>query len=186
MSPAARLAGAHYSVAVIGGGQAGLSVSHELRERGIDHVIVEAHRVGHEWRERRWDSFCLVTPNWQCRLPGYPYQGDDPDGFMVRDDIVRYLEGYVAHFRPPLVEGVTVTRLRRSPSGVFELSTTEGDFTTDQVVTATGPYHTPSLPRWAGDCPTPSPRSTPPATAMPPNSPRAPSWWSAPASPAVR
>lgn len=116
MSPAIRLSGAHYSVAVVGGGQAGLSVSHELRERGIDHVVVEAHRVGHEWRERRWDSFCLVTPNWQCRLPGYPYRGDDPDGFMVRDDIVRYLEGYVAHFRPPLVEGVTVTRLRRSPA----------------------------------------------------------------------
>ncbi|MCX5242781.1 MSMEG_0569 family flavin-dependent oxidoreductase [Streptomyces prunicolor] len=146
MSPATRLSGTHYSVAVVGGGQAGLSVSHELRERGIDHVVIEAHRVGHEWRERRWDSFCLVTPNWQCRLPGYPYQGDDPDGFMVRDDIVRYLEGYVAHFRPPLVEGVTVTRLRRSPSGVFELATTEGDFTADQVVIATGPYHAPSLP----------------------------------------
>ncbi|WP_405988295.1 MSMEG_0569 family flavin-dependent oxidoreductase [Streptomyces sp. NBC_00986] len=145
MSPATRLDGMHYSVAVVGGGQAGLSVSHELRERGIDHVVIEAHRVGHEWRERRWDSFCLVTPNWQCRLPGYPYQGDDPDGFMVRDDIVRYLEGYVAHFHPPLVEGVTVTRLRRSPSGVFELTTTEGDFTADQVVIATGPYHTPSL-----------------------------------------
>ena len=149
MSPATRLTGTHYSVAVVGGGQAGLSVSHELRERGIDHVVVEAHRVGHEWRERRWDSFCLVTPNWQCRLPGYPYQGDDPDGFMVRDDIVRYLEGYVAHFRPPLVEGVTVTRLRRSPRGVFELATTEGDFTADQVVIATGPYHTPSLPPMA-------------------------------------
>ena len=149
MSPVVRLSGAHYSVAVVGGGQAGLSVSHELRERGIDHVVVEAHRVGHEWRERRWDSFCLVTPNWQCRLPGYPYQGDDPDGFMIRDDIVRYLEGYVAHFRPPLVEGVTVTRLRRSPGGAFELATTEGDFTADQVVIATGPYHTPSLPSMA-------------------------------------
>ncbi|WP_019063593.1 MSMEG_0569 family flavin-dependent oxidoreductase [Streptomyces prunicolor] len=149
MSPATRLSGTHYSVAVVGGGQAGLSVSHELRERGIDHVVIEAHRVGREWRERRWDSFCLVTPNWQCRLPGYPYQGDDPDGFMVRDDIVRYLEGYVAHFRPPLVEGVTVTRLRRSPSGVFELATTEGDFTADQVVIATGPYHAPSLPPMA-------------------------------------
>ncbi|MBK3577249.1 MSMEG_0569 family flavin-dependent oxidoreductase [Streptomyces sp. MBT65] len=149
MSPAVRLAGAHFPVAVVGGGQAGLSVSHELRERGIDHVVVEAHRVGHEWRERRWDSFCLVTPNWQCRLPGYPYQGDNPDGFMVRDDIVRYLEGYVARFRPPLVEGVTVTRLRRSPSGVFELTTTGGDFTADQVVIATGPYHSPSLPPMA-------------------------------------
>ncbi|MEU9339661.1 MSMEG_0569 family flavin-dependent oxidoreductase [Streptomyces sp. NPDC048278] len=149
MTPAPRLAGTHYPVAVVGGGQAGLSVSHCLRERGVDHVVIEAHRIGHEWRERRWDSFCLVTPNWQCRLPGHPYAGPDPDGFMVRDDIVRYLEEYVAAFRPPLAEGVLVTRLRRAPGGVFEVTTTAGGFTADQVVVATGPYHTPKLPRMA-------------------------------------
>ncbi|MGW3647203.1 MSMEG_0569 family flavin-dependent oxidoreductase [Streptomyces sp. NPDC000878] len=146
---APRLAGAHFPVAVVGGGQAGLSVSYCLRERGIEHVVVERNRVGHEWRERRWDSFCLVTPNWQCRLPGYPYQGDDPDGFMVRDEIIRYLEGYVAFFQPPLREGVDVTGLRRGAGGVFELSTGEGEFTADQVVVAAGPYHTPSVPRMA-------------------------------------
>ncbi|MFG3288976.1 MSMEG_0569 family flavin-dependent oxidoreductase [Streptomyces sp. NPDC048179] len=143
------LGGTPIAAAVIGGGQAGLSVSHCLRERGVDHVVIEAHRVGHEWRERRWDSFCLVTPNWQCRLPGHPYTGSDPDGFMVRDDIVRYLEEYVAAFRPPLVEGVSVTRLRRSARGVFEVTTTAGEFTAEQVVVATGPYHTPKLPRMA-------------------------------------
>lgn len=147
MSP--RLAGAHYPVAVVGGGQAGLSVSYCLRERGIEHVVVEAHRVGHEWRERRWDSFCLVTPNWQCKLPGYPYRGPDPDGFMVRDEIVRYLEEYVAFFAPPLVEGVSVTGLHRTAGGFFELTTTRGEFTAEQVVVATGPYHTPSIPRMA-------------------------------------
>ncbi|MFD4524380.1 MSMEG_0569 family flavin-dependent oxidoreductase [Streptomyces sp. NPDC058470] len=141
------LYGTHYPVAVVGGGQAGLSVSHCLRERGIEHVVIEANRVGHEWRERRWDSFCLVTPNWQCRLPGHPYTGPDPDGFMVRTEIVRYLEEYVARFQPPLVEGVSVTGLRRSPSGVFELATSAGEFTADQVVVATGPYHTPAVPR---------------------------------------
>ncbi|MFJ3772808.1 MSMEG_0569 family flavin-dependent oxidoreductase [Streptomyces sp. NPDC090075] len=149
MTPVPRLDGGHYAAAVIGGGQAGLSVSHCLGERGVDHVVIEAHRVGHEWRERRWDSFCLVTPNWQCRLPGHPYTGSDPDGFMVRDDIVRYLEEYVAAFGPPLVEGVSVTRLRRSARGVFEVTTTAGEFTADQVVVATGPYHTPKLPRMA-------------------------------------
>lgn len=149
MTAAPRLTGAHYTVAVIGGGQAGLSVSHCLRSRGVDHVVVEAHQVGHEWRERRWDSFCLVTPNWQCKLPGHSYSGDDPHGFMVRDEIVRYLEEYVAAFQPPLVEGVSVTRLRRSPSGVFDVATTAGEFTADQVVVATGPYHTPRLPRMA-------------------------------------
>ncbi|MFF1814969.1 MSMEG_0569 family flavin-dependent oxidoreductase [Streptomyces sp. NPDC058251] len=143
------MGGTPIPVAVVGGGQAGLSVSHCLRERGIEHVVLERNRVGHEWRERRWDSFCLVTPNWQCKLPGFPYQGDDPDGFMVRDEIIRYLEDYVAFFQPPLIEGVSVTRLRRGADGVFELATSEGEFTAHQVVVATGPYHTPSVPRMA-------------------------------------
>ncbi|NEQ29323.1 MAG: NAD(P)-binding protein, partial [Microcoleus sp. SIO2G3] len=62
----------HYSVAIVGGGQAGLSMSYCLKERGINHIIFEKHEVGYAWRSKRWDAFCLVTPNWQCRLPGYP------------------------------------------------------------------------------------------------------------------
>src|SRR5882757_10694427 len=143
------LAGAHYPVAVIGGGQAGLAVSYCLGQRGVEHVVLEAGQVGEEWRRRRWDTFCLVTPNWQCRLPGYPYQGPEPDGFMVRDEIVRYLEDYAAFFAPPLVEGVAVTGLRRTKAGAFELATTAGDVTADQVVVATGPYHRPDVPRLA-------------------------------------
>jgi putative flavoprotein involved in K+ transport len=76
--------GAHRSVVVVGGGQAGLSMSHWLNRAGVDHVVFERELVGYEWRERRWDSFCLVTPNWQCQLPGFGYPGEDPDGFMVR------------------------------------------------------------------------------------------------------
>jgi putative flavoprotein involved in K+ transport len=143
------IANTHHTVAVVGGGQAGLSMSWYLRQRGVDHVVVERNRVGHEWRERRWDTFCLVTPNWQCRLPGFPYDGDDPDGFMPGADVVGYLEKYAASFDPPLVEGVAVTRLRRTPSGVFELTTTTGTCTADQVVIATGPYHNPAVPRLA-------------------------------------
>src|SRR6266536_3525756 len=56
----------HRAVVIIGGGQAGLAMSYCLRQRGIDHAVLERHRVGYEWRARRWDSFCLVTPNWQC------------------------------------------------------------------------------------------------------------------------
>jgi putative flavoprotein involved in K+ transport len=143
------IANTHHTVAVVGGGQAGLSMSWYLRQRGIDHVVIERDRVGHEWRDRRWDSFCLVTPNWQCQLPGFGYAGDDPDGFMPGADIVGYLEKYAASFDPPLVEGVAVTRLRRTPGGVFELATTAGDRTADQVVIATGPYHNPAVPRVA-------------------------------------
>jgi putative flavoprotein involved in K+ transport len=134
---------------VIGGGQAGLSMSYCLKQRGIDHVVLEKHRVAHEWRERRWDSFCLVTPNWQCRLPGFPYRGPDPFGFMKRDDIVRYLEDYAAAFGPPLLEGVAVTALRRGRTGLFELATTAGEWTADRVIVAVGGYHVPVVPRIA-------------------------------------
>ena len=149
-SPAAdQLGGRHFPVLVVGGGQAGLSMSYCLREHGVEHVVVEADQVAHEWRERRWDTFCLVTPNWQCKLPGFPYQGNDPHGFMVRSEIVRYLEDYVIHCGLPLVSGIAVTRLRRHVDGVFAVSSTAGEFTADQVVVATGPYHTPSVPRLA-------------------------------------
>jgi putative flavoprotein involved in K+ transport len=145
----AKLDGLHRTVLVIGAGQAGLSMSHCLSRRGIDHLVLERDRAGHEWRDRRWDSFCLVTPNWQCDLPGFPYQGEDPDGFMVRDEIVRYIEEYVKSFDVPLREGVTATRLRQEKSGVFRVDTTEGTLTADQVVLATGPYQVPLRPRIA-------------------------------------
>lgn len=139
----------HFSVIVVGGGQAGLAMSWYLKDRDVDHVVFEKHRIGHEWRTRRWDSFCLVTPNWQCQLPGFPYDGDDPHGFMVKDDIVRYIERYAASFDPPVREGVTVKRVTRNDSGVYEVSTSSGEFTADQVVVAIGGYHVPSVPRLA-------------------------------------
>ena len=72
----------HVEVLIIGGGQAGLSLSYLLKQQGLSHVILEKNRLGHAWRSERWDSFCLVTPNWQCALPGFPYQGDDPEGLV--------------------------------------------------------------------------------------------------------
>ena len=147
------VSGTHHSVVVVGGGQAGLSVSYCLAELGVDHVVLERDRPGYEWRERRWDSFCLVTPNWQCQLPGFPYDGPDPDGFMARDEIVTYLEKYAASFDPPLVRGVEVTRLRHGLRGAFLLDTTAGDLTADQVVVATGPYQLPAIPPSAARLP---------------------------------
>jgi putative flavoprotein involved in K+ transport len=143
------LEGTRCSVAVIGGGQAGLSMSWWLTRRGVDHVVLERDRVGHEWCDRRWDSFCLVTPNWQCQLPGFPYRGTDPDGFMVRDEIVHYLAGYVRSFDVPLYEGVAATRLRDTRDGAFEIRTTAGTLVAGQVVVATGPYQVPVRPRMA-------------------------------------
>jgi putative flavoprotein involved in K+ transport len=144
-----RLNGAHHSVVVVGGGQAGLSMSYCLTRRGVDHLVLEKGSVGDEWRERRWDSFCLVTPNWQCALPGFPYAGPDPHGFMARDEIVAYLEHYARSFGPPLVEGTAATRLRRRRHNGFEISTSRGVVTADRVVLAAGPYQVPLIPRMA-------------------------------------
>jgi putative flavoprotein involved in K+ transport len=138
-----------FPVVVIGGGQAGLSVSHYLKQRGIEHLILEEKVAFHAWREKRWDTFCLVTPNWQCRLPGFPYQGDDPEGFMRREQIVAYLEAFVAQLKPPILEGVSVRRLRKNAAGELVLSTTRGEYRAGQVVVASGCYHTPKVPRMA-------------------------------------
>ncbi|MGI4983048.1 MAG: MSMEG_0569 family flavin-dependent oxidoreductase [Janthinobacterium lividum] len=118
LSTAAAFARPSYPVVVIGAGQAGLSISYLLKERDIAHLVIERERVAFAWREQRWDSFCLVTPNWQCTLPGFPYDGDDPEGFMKKDEIVGYLERYRAHFDPPVVEGVTVREVREVRANV--------------------------------------------------------------------
>jgi putative flavoprotein involved in K+ transport len=137
-------------VVIVGGGQAGLALSFCLTQRGIEHVVFEKDRAGSAWRSSRWDSFCLVTPNWQCALPGFPYRGDDPDGFMRKDEIVRYIEDYVAFFKPPLHEGVAVERLGRADgAGAFSVITTRGDYRAGNVVVAIGGYHTVALPRIA-------------------------------------
>jgi putative flavoprotein involved in K+ transport len=140
----------HYSVIIVGGGQAGLSMSACLKERGIDHLVIEKRSVVHSWRTQRWDSFCLVTPNWQCSLPGWNYEGDDPHGFMVKDQINEWLAGFVAKVDAPVIEGVSVTRVSRdAATGVFSVATSRGDFTAGQVVVASGGYHKPIVPRLA-------------------------------------
>lgn len=137
------------SVVVVGGGQAGLSMSYHLRAAGIDHVVLERDRAGHEWRDRRWDSFCLVTPNWQCLLPGFGYHGDDPHGFMGRDEVAQYVESFARFFDCPLREGVEVTRLRRERDGTFLLRAGDDEYAAEQVVLATGPYQVPLVPNIA-------------------------------------
>lgn len=144
MSP--ELDGRHLPAVVVGGGQAGLSMSWHLVRAGVEHVVLERGTACHDWADRRWDAFTLVTPNWQCQLPGYAYDGEDPDGFMTRDQVVAWLRRYPATFGAPLHEGVTVTALREAPGGGFALTTTAGALTADQVVVATGGYHQPLLP----------------------------------------
>ncbi|GAB3462579.1 MSMEG_0569 family flavin-dependent oxidoreductase [Kineococcus endophyticus] len=140
----------HHAVVVVGAGQAGLSLSWHLRARGVDHVLLERDRTAHEWRDGRWDAFTLVTPNFQCRLPGWSYSGEfggtDPDGFMPRDEVHRFVTEYARSFGAPVREGVAVTSLRQEGEHRFSLDTTAGRFTADHVVVATGGYHTPVVP----------------------------------------
>ncbi|MEM6252826.1 MAG: MSMEG_0569 family flavin-dependent oxidoreductase [Cyanobacteria bacterium P01_D01_bin.156] len=142
------LTSSHFPVAIIGGGQAGLAISYCLKQRGIDNIIFEKHKIAHSWRSKRWDTFCLVTPNWQCTLPGYHYPGGDPNGFMQRDEIVQYIEDYAQSFQPLVKEGVTVEKISK-PENVFDIETSIGHYVADQVVIATGGYHTPKIPRMA-------------------------------------
>jgi putative flavoprotein involved in K+ transport len=125
-------------VLVVGGGSAGLAVSRELATRGIEHVVLERGRIGQTWRDR-WDSFCLVTPNWSVRLPGGEYAGADPDGFMPRDEIVAHLEQYAATQAAPVRERVTVRTIERGGDGFVAL-TSGGDINAARVVLATGAF----------------------------------------------
>jgi putative flavoprotein involved in K+ transport len=132
-------------VVVVGAGQAGLAVSRELTEEGVEHVVLERDRIGESWRGR-WDSFCLVTPNWFVQLPGHHYDGNDPDGYMPRDEIVAYLERYAAGFGAPVREGIEVTALGPARDGDFLLETSAGEIAARTVVLSTGAYQRPHRP----------------------------------------
>jgi len=122
--------------------------------------VIEKRSLVHTWRTQRWDSFCLVTPNWQCQLPGWGYIGSDPHGFMVKDQINEWLAGFVEHVKAPAIEGVTVERVFRVPGAGgreherFTVQTDAGLYTADQVVVASGGYHKPIVPRLAEKLPT--------------------------------
>jgi len=135
-------------VVVVGAGQAGLAVSRELRLAGVEHVVLEADAVASTWRNR-WDSFSLVTPNWTLDLPGAPYTGDDPDGHVVRDDIVTYLEKYAADQAGVIRTGVRVEHLGAGRTKRLRLDTNDGPIETDHVVLCTGAYQRPYLPEVA-------------------------------------
>ncbi len=140
---------AHVEVAIIGGGQSGLSISYYLQELGISHLVLEKTEPVNSWKHARWDNFCLVTPNWQCNLPGWPYRGNDPDGFMKKDEIIAYLEGFVRHVNAPTLCGVKVERVDALDDGGFVLTTSRGLLNAKQVVVASGAYHQPVIPRMA-------------------------------------
>lgn len=139
-------------VLIIGAGQAGLAMSACLSVRGIDHVLIERGRVAERWRSDRWDSLRLLTPNWMTRLPGHAYQGDDPSGFMHRDEVTQFLEQYGHIIAAPIIDHMRVIRVAPFFSG-YNVTTDRGEWFAQSVVIATGACDTPSVPTFARDLP---------------------------------
>lgn len=137
---------------IVGGGQAALALSHHLRARGREHLILERARVAESWRSERWDSLTFQFPSWSMQLPGHHYGGDDPEGFAPRDEVVRFLEEYRTKIAAPVREGVTV-RAASARGARHLVETDAGDYEVVHVVSATGPYREPALPPPAADLP---------------------------------
>lgn len=135
-----------HDTVIIGAGQAGLAASYFLKQHNHEHVILEKSRVGEAWRSSKWDSFTLVTPNWMVRLPGHEYDGGQPDGFMHRNEVVQYLDDYVAKYELPVRSGVEVKSVAEQAVGGFRLETSQGPVLADNVVVATGTFQQPRIP----------------------------------------
>jgi putative flavoprotein involved in K+ transport len=138
---------------VIGAGQAGLATSYFLMQHGREHVVLERGAVGETWRSQRWDGFYLNTPNWFLLLPGGAYDGDDPDAFAPRAEVIEYLEEYARSFAAPVRENVEVTALRRTDDG-YVVETGDGTLSATNVVVASGSFQQPR-PRVPGAEPAP-------------------------------
>ena len=137
---------------VIGGGQSGLAMSHCLTERSIDHVVLERGEVASSWTTGRWDSLRLLTPNWFSRLPGYQYEGDDPDGYMTMPEITDYLATYAKRIAAPVQTQTEVTSVRIDGDG-YAVTTTDGEWRARTVVLASGPFNRAQRPAVASEVP---------------------------------
>lgn len=139
---------------VIGGGQAGLSASHFLGREGREHVVLERDRIGERWRSKVWDSFTLVSPNWTLRLPDFPYQGANPDGYLHKDEVVAYLEDFARQVAPPIRTGVEVTSVQlEGGSTPFRVEASDGTHHARNVIVATGSFQAPARPAGADAVP---------------------------------
>ncbi|HVL34935.1 MAG TPA: NAD(P)-binding domain-containing protein [Burkholderiales bacterium] len=142
----------HTTAVVVGAGHAGLAMSRCLAERSIDHVVLERGEVANSWKTERWDSLRLLTPNWQSRLPGYGYEGNDPDGFRTMPQTVAFLERYARLIDAPVRGNTRVTSVRRLEEG-YGLSTERGEWRARVVVLASGACNIPAVPALAAALP---------------------------------
>jgi putative flavoprotein involved in K+ transport len=130
---------------VIGAGHAGLAASKFLTERSIDHVVLERGEVANSWRHERWDSLRLLTPNFQSRLPGYRYDGPDPDGFMTIPEVVAFISRFAAVSSAPVRTHTTVTSVTPHDNG-YRVETDQGEFIGRTLVIASGACNLPNVP----------------------------------------
>ncbi len=140
----------HIDTLIIGGGQAGLAMSAQLRDRGVPHVVLERHRIAERWRTERWDSLVANGPAWHDRFPIRTFDQVDPDAFAPRDQIVAYFEGVAAQIEAPVRCGVEVTALKQGVEG-FVAETSGGRIAARNVVVATGPFQKPLVPTLVPD-----------------------------------
>ena len=145
---------------VVGAGHAGLAMSRRLTERSIDHLVLERGEVANSWRTQRWPSLRLLTPNWQTRLPGHDYTGDDPDGFMPAAGVAATLTGYARLISAPVRTATTVHTLRAGPRG-FQIRAGDDLIRARAVVLATGACARPAIPAVADAIPPPVTTLTP-------------------------
>ena len=122
---------------IIGGGQAGLAMSRCLSGVGVEHVVLERGRLAQRWRTQSWDSLRLLTPNWMTRLPGFQYDGRDPDGFMAIPELIALLERYAVISRAPVITETTVRGVERCGDR-FHVTTDRDVWRATSVVVATG------------------------------------------------
>jgi putative flavoprotein involved in K+ transport len=139
-------------VLVIGAGHAGLATSYCLSERSIDHVVLERGEVANSWRNERWDSLTLLTPNWQSRLPGFSYSGDDPDGFMSMPEVIRFISDYAEFSSAPVYNNTAVTSVRLD-GDEYCVTSDAGEWRCRSVVIASGACNVPVKPAVADDVP---------------------------------
>jgi len=136
---------ARVTAVVIGAGHAGLAASRCLTQRSIDHVVLERGEVANSWRTQRWDSLRLLTPNWQSRLPGYGYRGDEPDGFRDMVETVEFISRYAREISAPVLTRTEVTDVHCAHEG-YEVSTTQGRWRCRALVVASGACNLPVVP----------------------------------------
>jgi putative flavoprotein involved in K+ transport len=123
-----------------------------LTERSVDHVVLERGEVANSWRTERWDSLRLLTPNWLTRLPSHRYDGDDPDGYMTADEVVRFLAGYGERIAAPVRTHTEVESVVTTGSG-FHTTTTTGPIHSAAVVVASGACSNPHVPALGAELP---------------------------------